>query len=181
MKIALLILNSAIFYGAWIFTLIRAEAGDPYTGALIILAVILFYLVMSKNRKKEALFFALVTLLGTGVDSIWTSSQLIYYKTGYSCPNIAPLWISALWLLFAYACATSLYWLEKYPWLAALFGAVGGPLTYYGSFKLDVGDPVKPLPVVLGILAVAWFFLMPATLYLRRLIVNENEIEPTET
>ena len=177
MRFALALLNSVIFYVAWGYTVNQAAKGDPYTGVFLILIFVIIYLAITPKRKKEAQFFALLTLLGTGIDSVWASSKLILYESGYSCPSLAPLWISALWLLFAYAVSTSLFWMNRYMPLAILSGMIGGPLTYYASFKMGAGTPVEPLPIVMIILSVAWGLIFPGTLLLHQLIVEEPQPE----
>lgn len=175
MPFVLALLNSLIFYLLWGFTVLRAAAGDPYTGSLLILALAAIYLLLTPNRLKELQFFFLLTLLGTGIDSLWASCKLIYYHNGYSCPSLAPFWVSALWLLFAYAISTSLYWMTRYLPLAVLCGMIGGPLTYLASFKMGAGTPAQPLPLIMIILSIAWGLIFPAALLLRKLVVEEPQ------
>lgn len=177
MTLLKILLNSALFYGVWIFTLVRANEGDPYSGLFLTLSIVLIYLYFTPNRKNEALFFFLVTLLGTGIDSIWAFSQLIYFKTGYICPSIAPLWISSLYLLFAYATSTGLIWLQNRPYLASICGLIGGPLSYLGAFKTGVGEPGQPIVFVMIILGIAWALIMPGVILLHRIIVQEEVLE----
>lgn len=177
MQIALALLNSLIFYVAWGYTVHQAANGDPYTGMFLIVTIVAIYLAITPKRVKEFQFFALLTLLGTGIDSVWASSKLVLYESGYSCPSLAPLWISALWLLFAYAVSTSLYWMYRFMPLSVISGMIGGPLTYYASFKLGAGTAIEPLPIVMIILSVAWGLIFPGTLLLRHLIVEEPQID----
>ncbi len=53
----------------------------------------------------------------------------------FAGPGLIPMWVAALWLLFAATLTSSLAWLSGRPLLAAALGAVAGPL----SFKAGVG------------------------------------------
>lgn len=177
MSLLKIAINSLLFYVVWIVTIWRVNQGDQLTGFFITLAIVLIYLIPNPNRKNEALFFFLVTLLGTGIDSLWAYTHLIYFSHGYSCPSIAPIWISSLYLLFAYATSTGLVWLQNRPFLASVCGMIGGPLSYLAAFKAGVGEPGEPLHVVMIILGIAWALIMPAVILLHRMIVQQEVFE----
>ena len=78
----------------------------------------------------------------------------------------APLWIAALWALFATLQRHGLAWLARRPALAALFGLVGSPLSYAAAERLgavEVHDAFARGPLVLG---VTWAAAVPAGLWL---------------
>ena len=60
-------------------------------------------------------------------------------------PMLAPAWILALWALFAIALREPLRWLHgRWP-LAALLGALGGPLSYAGAERLGACTLNRPV------------------------------------
>ena len=46
-----------------------------------------------------------------------------------------PAWIATLWVAFAMTLQHSLQWLMARPLAAVLFGAIGGPLAYWGASR----------------------------------------------
>ena len=75
---------------------------------------------------------------------------------------VLPGWLAMLWLLFASTLRQSLAWTASRLWLAALVGALGGPLSYYAGARLaDVGLPYGLWPS-LALLAILWALLLPA-------------------
>jgi hypothetical protein len=61
-------------------------------------------------------------------------------------PWLAPVWIIAMWAGFATLLHVALRWLLPHRWLAALLGAVGGPLAYYAGMRLgavNFPDPAR--------------------------------------
>jgi hypothetical protein len=73
----------------------------------------------------------------------------------------------ALWALFATALNVSMRWLKPRLLLAALLGAVCGPLSYWGAVRLGAVQFVDPLRIAIA-LAVGWAVLMPALMWLSR-------------
>jgi hypothetical protein len=80
---------------------------------------------------------------------IWDSSMSrlgwIAYAEPGPLPGIAPVWILALWALFAMVLREPLRWLHKRLPLAALLGALGGPLSYAAAERLGACRLVEPI------------------------------------
>jgi len=72
----------------------------------------------------------------------------------------SPPWMIGLWLNFAAILNQSLGWLHGRPLLAALFGAVGGPLAYYGGARLGATETIPGMEG-LAILAIGWGIMTP--------------------
>ena len=109
-----------------------------------------------------------VAPLGTAVDSAQQALGWIRYvgEPLAGLHPLAPAWIAALWLLFPITFHSSLGWLRRRPFLAALFGAVGGPLGYLGGERLGALEIGSERWTSLGGLALAWGLAMPALLWL---------------
>ena len=65
-----------------------------------------------------------------------------------------------MWMSFATTLNVSLGWLKKRYVLAAVFGALGGPLAYFTGFKLG-GVEFSSMSLGLGAQALGWGVLMP--------------------
>ena len=79
--------------------------------------------------------------------------------------GLAPYWIIGMWMLFATTLNISLGWLKSSRVLAALFGGIGGPLSYYTGSELG-GVIFVDQTAALIALGVGWATLMPILLSL---------------
>jgi hypothetical protein len=79
-------------------------------------------------------------------------------------PWLSPPWMAALWPNFVTTLHTSLGWLAGRYRLAALLGAVGGPLSYYAGARLGAltfpSDPTFSLIVLAAVWSVAMLVLL---------------------
>ncbi|MDN3557192.1 DUF2878 domain-containing protein [Halomonas maura] len=67
--------------------------------------------------------------------------------------GLLPPWLWLLWPLFASLLHHALAWLWRHPWLAALGGATGGPLSYLAGARLA---GVELAPWLLAAEALVW-------------------------
>ena len=89
------------------------------------------------------------------------SLGLIEYKSQFS-EYIVPIWIVALWGLFASTLNISLSWLRHYKILAVLFGLIGGPLSYIAAEKLNAIQLMNSYALIA--IALGWALLTPLSL-----------------
>ena len=73
-----------------------------------------------------------------------------------------------LWMNFAATLNVSMAWLRGRYLLAAAFGAIGGPLAYYGGAKLGATEALPSLNGML-VLAVGWGIMTPLLVWLARI------------
>jgi hypothetical protein len=162
------LLNYLALQAGWFACVLGAAQGRPWLGPVVVVVLVSLHLALHPQRRREALVVLCVAPLGTAVDSAQQALGWIRYvgePLGGLSP-LAPAWIAALWLLFPITFHSSLGWLRRRPVLAALFGAVGGPLGYLGGERLgalEIGPERWPS---LGGLALAWGLAMPVLLWL---------------
>jgi hypothetical protein len=139
--------NYALFQGFWLAAVWGAADGHVWAGpaALVGLVAIHLRLVPRGEREAELRYLLVVGVLGTLLDTGLHAIGATAYPTSTAAwPYlVVPPWIVALWIGFATMPRFSLGWLAGRPWLAALLGAVGGPLTFLGGTRFDavaVGD-----------------------------------------
>ncbi len=129
---------------------------------------------MAQRPAPEALLVAAAATVGLAWDSALVALGLMSYPSGNFAPGLAPHWIIAMWALFATSLNLSMSWLKGRPRLAALFGAVGGPMAYLAGERLgglEMPDPV----LALAVQAVGWAIILPL---LTRLATRLNGFEP---
>lgn len=119
--------------------------------------------------KAQRVAVLLISLLGVLLDSLLTAFDVL----SFSSSSQLPLWFVMLWALFALAAVEFMASVLTRPWLAALLGASGGPLSYWGGAALSGGALVFPSPVLsMLVLVVSWALIAIALGQSRRFYVE---------
>jgi hypothetical protein len=169
-----IVLNFIAFQVAWFACVLGGANDRAMAGTMVVGAVIGLHLTLAQRSLPEALLIAAAAVIGLVWDSWVVAFGLISYPAGNFAPGLAPYWIVAMWALFATSLNLSMAWLKGRTWLAALFGAVGGPLAYLAGERL--GGLQMPDPVLaLGAQALGWAVLLPM---LTRLATRLNGFGP---
>jgi hypothetical protein len=153
----------ALFHAAWFACVIGAARGHVAFGVSVIAALIVALLSVRSQRAVELRLLALAVAVGVVWDSMLLRMGLVAYASPGPLPGWAPVWILALWALFAAMLREPLRWLHGRPVLAALFGAVGGPLSYAAAERLGAGT-MPDRALALTVLAIGWALLVPLLL-----------------
>lgn len=109
------------------------------------------------DRGADARLMALAAVCGLVLDSALSWSGLIAYRGDAVTlpPGGAPAWILSMWMAFALTLRHSLGAVCRRPVLAALTGAVFGPLAYLGAERgfaaATLGEPRWQVLIALGI------------------------------
>lgn len=98
----------------------------------------------------------MLTAAGSGLDALWALTGLIDFRG----EALLPLWMLALWLMFAVmwthlTCSTSLP-----GWLLVIMATGGGPISYLIGERLGAITFLEPTFIVLGLMATGWLVLM---------------------
>ncbi|HTN50062.1 MAG TPA: DUF2878 domain-containing protein [Burkholderiaceae bacterium] len=155
-----------LFQGAWCACVLGAASGQAAQVALgvaAVAAVVALLVAFSTDRAAELRLIALALLVGIGWDSLLAQTGVVQYASPGPLPGWAPLWILALWALFAPMLREPLQWLHGRPLLAALVGGIGGALSYAAAARLGACAFPRPL-LALGALAVGWALIVPLLL-----------------
>jgi Protein of unknown function (DUF2878) len=169
--VAGLVANLVAFEAAWFACVLGAAHGRPGAGVAVAAAVIGIYLTLSAQPARDALLVAIATAIGLVWDSLMIRLGWIEYAAPGSLPALAPAWILALWALLAITLRVPLRWLHTRLALAALLGAVGGPLSYLAAERLGACRLVQP-SAALTALTLAWAAVTPLLLVLARRLDN---------
>jgi hypothetical protein len=154
------LLNFVVFQVAWFACVAGAARGHALAGTLAVVAAVALHLWLAPRRAPEAWLVGGAIAIGLVWDSLLVAAGLVSYPTGTFAPGLAPHWILAMWALFATTLNLSLGWLRGRPALAALLGAVGGPLAYFAGYRLGA---IEAPEIGLALLAqgAGWAALMP--------------------
>lgn len=158
-----MLLNLIAFQIGWFACVLGGAHGWPWLGVLATVAIVALHLYRAARPMMEATLILGSGVLGFFADSLLTGMGLLRFPSGQWHPQFAPYWMAAMWMLFATTLNVSLRWLKSRLGLAALLGAVAGPLAYYGGAKLggvSFGQPLAGLVAVAGV----WTLAMPLLL-----------------
>lgn len=145
---------------AWFAAVLGAAQGLPAWGALPALAVLLWHLRLAPRPRPEAALLLLAAALGSACDALVLRQGVLAYTSGQWSAAMPPAWMAALWAVFATSLNVTLRWLHGRPWLAALIGAVAGPLAFLSGARLGAAELLEPQRA-LALLALEWAIVLP--------------------
>ena len=164
----LVAVNFIAFQLGWFACVLGAAHGLAWAGTGLALAVVAWHLSRASAPRAELMLI----LTAAGIGALWDSALAavgwIRYPSGVLIEGAAPHWIVALWMLFATTLNLSLGWLKRSMPLAAVFGALGGPLAYLGGAGLGALEMVERHQA-LAALALGWAAFTPLLLQVARL------------
>jgi hypothetical protein len=162
-----LVATLVAFEFAWFACVLGAAHGWPWLGVAISALVLAGFLARSARPAIDAALIVAALAIGLVWDSTMLQLGWIAYAAPGPLPMLAPAWILALWALLAITLREPLRWLHRRLALAALLGAVGGPLSYAGAERLGACTLVQPGAALLA-LALGWAAITPLLLVLAR-------------
>jgi hypothetical protein len=157
--------NFLIFQAGWFATVLGAANGAPWLGPVAVLAAVVVHLRTANDAGAELRLLGSAVALGLVADSLLLATGWIAYPNGSWVPGLAPYWIITLWALFATTLNVSMRWMAGRYLLAAVFGAVGGPLSYLAGARLGAMSFVDTGAAVTA-LAIGWALAMPLLMWL---------------
>jgi hypothetical protein len=121
------------------------------------------------DRRSDLRMLAIALAMGVVADSLLAATGVLAFASPWPWTFAAPVWILAMWAGFALTLNHSMAFLHGRWLMAAGFGAIGGPLAYWGAARgFDAVDFSLGLPIALASLAVVWGVAMPALYALHR-------------
>lgn len=173
------IINFIVFQSAWFAAVLGAANGMPWLGVVAVPVALAVHLAFSVNRRAELLLALAAGVLGFMIDSaLVTAGAFVPIPFVFPRP-FSSLWMVMLWVNLATTLNLSMGWLRSRYALAALVGAIGGPLAYYSGAKLGAMS-VLPEPGGLLAIGIAWAVALPL-LYRTGALIDEHARGPDRT
>ncbi len=160
-----MLLNILMFQLGWFSCVLCAAAGHPWIGVGIAALIVFVHLWRAPRPLAEFGLVLTALVIGTAWDSLMVYGEWLRYEHGIWQAPLAPNFIIAMWALFATTLNVSLAWFKGRWILAAVSGAVAGPLAYHAGQSLGAvtfGDPL----VTTLVLALGWAGLLPSLLWI---------------
>ncbi len=164
-----LLINYSVFQIAWLSSVIGGAQQMPLLGPLAVLVALLIHLRAARRPFEEILLVLCCGLIGAAFDSVLVAFGWVDYFSGQFSNVLAPYWIITMWMLFATTLNVSMRFLRGRPWMAAVFGLTGGPLSYIAGEKLGGIQLTSPVEALIA-LGVGWAIMMPALMWLSEIL-----------
>lgn len=163
------LLDAALVQAGWWACVLGAARGWPLLGPAVVAALLVLQVgtLPPGLRGRTWRFVLLLGAAGTAVDSLLAGLG-VFTLRGAAVPWLAPPWITALWCQFA-TVVPALAALAPRPAVAALLGAVGGPLAYAAGARLGAASLHPTAWVSLLAIGAVWAVALPAMLRLHAL------------
>ena len=128
--------NFLAFQIGWFACVLDAANGMPWLGPLVCAPILTLHFAMADQPGAEFRLVLLAVGGGLVLDSLLVQSGWLSYANGLILPGLAPYWILVMWALFASTLNVSMRWMHGKLGLSAIFGAIGGPLSYLAGERL---------------------------------------------
>lgn len=159
------LMNFVLFQAGWFACVLGAANGYPWVGPLAAGAALLAHFRWADRPRVEARLLAICVLAGLLFDALLLATGWVGFPSGQWLPGLAPYWMACMWLLFGTTLNLSMAWMHKRYSLAALFGAIGGPLAYLAGERLGGIMLTQQLPALIA-LAVGWGAITPLLVHM---------------
>jgi hypothetical protein len=161
--------NLVGFNLVWFALVIGAAQGLWWPGLAALAVFAIATLATSPWPRSDLKLVAAALGIGLVLETALVQGGIFRYATPVPSPALAPIWMLGLWVNFALSVNHSLGFLSGRVALAAVFGAIGGPLAYWGAARVfGAAEILAPAPLALGVLAVAYGLATPALAELGR-------------
>ncbi len=154
------IINAIAFQTAWFAAVLGASHGMPWLGVVAVPLGLVLHLALSSDWRPELLLALAAAVVGFVFDSILIRAGAFSPIPYLVPPPFSSLWMVMLWVNLATTMNVSMGWLRQRYALAAVFGAVGGPMAYYSGARLGAMTRL-PDPGGLLWIGIAWAVALP--------------------
>ena len=145
--------------------MLSAARGEGWLGTLLVALLAALHLRLARAPRLEALLLVLITSGGWIWECVPTALGFLRYPNGVFVSGCAPYWIAGLWALFALQINVLFSWLRGRRVLAAVLGAIFGPLSFRAGAALGAVHFVQPWAAV-ALLGCGWAVLLPTAIWL---------------
>ena len=168
------LMNFAMFYVGWFACVMGAGRGQLWLGPSVVAALVLIHLYLAPRPVQETRMILLTGIFGFAVDTLQASAGLYAFAHTSAAPWLCPLWMVTLWMIFATTLNASMSWLAGRYRLAAVLGALCGPVSYVAGARLGAIEFPAHAGLSLVGIAVMWACVMPSLLWLREFLATST-------
>ncbi len=153
------------FNACWLVCVIGAAQGVPWAGPIVVLVFCACVLSMSDEFTGDTVLLAGAAVFGYLADSVLVGLGAFTFPPTAAWGRPSAVWMVALWVNLAVCTPVIFGPLRGRYVIAALFGAVGGAVSYAAGMRLGAIVIEGQRFVGLAMIGVAWAVSMPALLW----------------
>ena len=157
------------FYLCWFACVGGAARGLPWLGPLVVAAYAVVYLRTIPSgvaRMRHAWLLGLAGVVGYAADSVLVLTGVLRFPPHAVLGWPSTAWMVALWVLQAAVLGGVMAWMRDRLALAAIVGAIGGPLAYLAGERMGAAVLGPTQAVALAAIAAEWALAMPLLVWL---------------
>lgn len=151
----------------WFACVLSAARGADYLGIVFVAALIALHIKSAKRSMAEAKLLVAVVFIGGAWESVLIALDFLAYPKSRWVLGLAPVWLIALWGLFAAQFNTTYRWLKHRVLAGALLGAIAGPLSFRAGALMGAVRFDRQVPAFVA-LAIGWSVILPVIIALSR-------------
>jgi len=155
--------NFAAFQVGWFACVLGAARDNMWIGPVCVVILLAVHLRIARRRSNEWMLLACSVPLGLVVNAVLQSTGAVVAPG----PWTGPLWLLALWPLFATLFNESMSWMRGRYVLGVAFGAIGSPLSYFGGQRAGALALHEHVFVWIPLVVVTWSTAMVVLLALQ--------------
>lgn len=155
-----LVINLSFFKVGWLASVFTAAASMPVVGTAVVGIAVIAHLWLANDSQKELRLLAFAAFLGLLWESLLVATGVVQYEASSILPGIAPYWIVGMWVLFATTLNVGMRWLRKSVAVAAVAGAIGGPMSFLAGEKMGAVSFTNS-SLALFVIGLGWAILLP--------------------
>ena len=144
----------------WTAVVVSAAAGAPAIGAIAVAIAVGIHLWSNGNPDNEIRLLFVAAAMGFAWESVLVLAGLLEYSSGNWVFGLAPYWVVAMWVLFATTLNVGMRWLRRSTAIAAVAGAIGGPLAFFAGSSIGAVELVSPAIALIAI-GIGWAVMLP--------------------
>jgi Protein of unknown function (DUF2878) len=160
------VLNFIASQVVWFLSLYGVGRGLHWLGSAAFLVFLGAQLGLSPDPRTDAKLALAAAGCGLILDTGYAQAGLLDYGAPVPVKGLAPYWILVMWANFGLTLNSSLRWLQRWLWPAAVCAALGAPAAYLAGVRLGAAATLAPPMLVYAALGLSWAIAVPALLML---------------
>ena len=167
-----ILFNIIGFYVCWWISIYAAAKQNYYIGPIFVIIFLFIHIKKVINYNREIFFLLICYLIGFLIDTVFLRSGIIYYN-GFLSENynLAPFWVTGLWVCFGASISHSFKWVKRQYLTLTLLGMMSGPVIYFSASKTGALI-INTNYYYLIIIGICWAFFLPFIVFISDRIVD---------